>query len=74
VTEIGGQGVVRRSEIAAALASGRAPTVEEAVVYCPHAHAREVGDLLMKSLTGVVLVAAAVTLHDILRTQAAISE
>ncbi|HET6451245.1 MAG TPA: chloride channel protein [Spirochaetia bacterium] len=76
------QGVLRRSEIEAALAGRRPPRVDPAVFCRPETSVREVGALLIRSATGMVLVSAAdddvpvalVTLHDLLRVQASFSD
>ncbi len=76
------QGVVRRQEIETALAEKRAPRVDPAAFCSPDTSVREVGNLLIKSAAGAVLVAAdaqsapqsIVTLHDLLRVQASFSD
>ena len=75
-------GVVRRREMEAALAAKRPPRVDPAVFCGPDTTVREVGSLLIKSATGLVLVAglpgtalqSLVTLHDLLRVQASFSD
>ena len=76
------KGVVRRQEIEAALSEGRAPRLDPAVFCRPETSVREVGELLIRSATGMVLVAtddrsppdSIVTLHDLLRVQASFSD
>ena len=76
------RGVVRRREIQAAIAEGRTPRVDQAVFCGPGTSVREVGNLLIKSTAGIVLIAesphskleALVTLHDLLRVQASFSD
>jgi CIC family chloride channel protein len=76
------RGVIRRQEIEEAMAEKRAPRVDPAVFCRPETNVREVGNLLIKSATGMVLVGAdprgapqsIVTLHDLLRVQASFSD
>jgi CIC family chloride channel protein len=76
------EGVVSRQEIEAALAAGRPPRLLPVVFCRPGTTVRAVGDMLMASRSGMVLVqgnregrvAAIVTLHDLLRAQAAVQE
>jgi CIC family chloride channel protein len=76
------RGIVSRSELKAALAGNAAPRLTPAILCSPDLTIREVGALLMESASGMVLIRqgsageimAVVTLHDLLRAQAALSE
>ena len=76
------QGVIRRQEIEAALAAKRDPRADPPEFCAPGASVREVGNLLIKSASGMVLVRdgpgaelrSLVTLHDLVRVQASFSD
>jgi CIC family chloride channel protein len=76
------RGIVSRQELKAALAANAAPRLTPPVLCTPDARVREVGKMLMESPLGMVLIreqsgediSAVVTLHDLLRAQAALSE
>ncbi|MDQ2868650.1 MAG: chloride channel protein [Verrucomicrobiota bacterium] len=75
-------GIVSRAEAQSALTAGRDYRMEPIVLGKPSQTVREVQSLLIESMTGVVILAstpnqkmiALVTLHDLLRTQAAAAE
>jgi CIC family chloride channel protein len=81
---IGGEirGVASRSELKAALSANTVPRLAPPVLCGPELSVREVGALLMESSSGMVLIrphagadiSAVVTLHDLLRAQAALAE
>ncbi len=76
------RGVVSRQELKAALAANLAPRLSPPILCAPEVSVREVASLLMESTSGMVLIRrestqeimAVVTLHDLLRAQAALSE
>ena len=71
-----------RRDLTAALAENKAPRLTPPVLCGPEMSVREVGALLMESSAGMVLIrqhqdadiSAVVTLHDLLRAQAALAE
>ncbi|HVP20183.1 MAG TPA: CBS domain-containing protein, partial [Spirochaetia bacterium] len=75
-------GIVTRDDMTAALATNSAPRLSQPVECAPNLSVRKVGSLLMESAAGIVLVrdasrggiASVVTLHDLLRAQAALAE
>jgi CIC family chloride channel protein len=75
-------GIVNRQELKSSIAQGSVPRLMPPVLCSPEVSVREVGKMLMESASGLVLirdlstgeVIAVVTLHDLLRTQAALSE
>ena len=76
------RGIVTRGDMRAALAASSTPTLHP-TVECPSTlSVREIGKLLMESASGIVLVrdqstgqiTSVVTLHDLLRAQAALAE
>ena len=76
------RGIVSRQELRSALAANAVPRLTPPVLCGPYVTIREVGALLMESTLGMVLIrqgstgdiVAVVTLHDLLRAQAALSE
>ena len=76
------QGIVSRTELKSAIAENAVPRLTPHVLCGPDVTIREVGALLMESGSGMVLIrqdtkediVAVVTLHDLLRAQAALSE
>lgn len=76
------KGVASRGELEAALAEGRAPRLHPAVVCLPGDSIRACQKRIIDSASGIVVVAPApegpvlaiLTLHDLLRAQAAMSE
>ncbi|MFI5368493.1 MAG: chloride channel protein, partial [Spirochaetia bacterium] len=80
------QGVIRgiagRQDLKTALASNAAPRMAAPVLCNPRASVREAAALLMESVSGMVLIRddstgdifSVVTLHDLLRAQAALSD
>ncbi|MGA2481084.1 MAG: chloride channel protein, partial [Spirochaetia bacterium] len=74
--------VAGRQELRSALASNTVPRLTTPVLCAPRASVREAGALLMESGSGMVLIrddstgdiSSVVTLHDLLRAQAALSE
>jgi chloride channel protein, CIC family len=76
------RGVVMREDMKAALAANTAPRLTAAVECAPSLSVREVGARLMESASGIVLIrdestgviTSVVTLHDLLRAQAALAE
>ncbi len=75
-------GIVSRQELKTALASNAIPRLATPVLCSPGASVREAGALLMESSAGMVLIrddstgdiSSVVTLHDLLRAQAALAE
>ncbi|MGO9309624.1 MAG: chloride channel protein [Spirochaetia bacterium] len=75
-------GIVSRQELKSSIAQSSVPRLASPVVCAPDVSVREVGSLLMESASGMVLlrgreteeVTAVVTLHDLLRAQAALAE
>ena len=75
-------GIANRQELKSSIAQGSVPRLMTPVLCSPEVSVREVGKMLMESASGLVLVRdlstgeviAVVTLHDLLRTQAALSE
>ncbi len=76
------KGIASRQELKSALASHTVPRLTTPVLCTPRATVREAGALLMESASGMVLIrddsagdiSSVVTLHDLLRAQAALSE
>jgi len=76
------RGVATRQELKSALASNTVPRLTTAVLCALRASVREAGALLMESGSGMVLIrddstgdiSSVITLHDLLRAQAALSE
>ena len=76
------RGIASRQELKSALAANTAPRLTPAVLCNPDVTVREVGKLLMESASGMVLIRqdsngeirTVVTLHDLLRAQAALAE
>ncbi len=76
------RGILGRAELKSALAAKRAPLPTPPVICDPEVNVREVGSLLMESSSGMVLVRegpsgnllTVVTLHDLLRAQAALAD
>ena len=75
-------GIVTREDMKTALAANSAPRLSQPVECAPSLSVRKVGSLLMDSPTGIVVlrdrargeITSVVTLHDLLRAQAALSE
>lgn len=76
------RGIASRRDLKAALASNTAPRLDPPVVCSSDVSVREVGAKLIESASGMVLlrpglagdITAVVTLHDLLRAQAALAE
>lgn len=76
------QGIVTRQEIESALQQNRQPSVESAVTCHDEEKLRDIENKFIQSTTGMVIVvgkddtsiAGLLTLHDLLRAQAAITE
>ena len=76
------RGIANRADLAASLAGNVAPRLARPVICSSDIRVREVGTLLMDSTSGMVLIRddpagaikAVVTLHDLLRAQAALAE
>ena len=74
--------VVTREDMKAAVAANTSPRLTPAVECAPSLTVREVGARLMESASGMVLIrdestdviTSVVTLHDLLRAQAALAE
>jgi CIC family chloride channel protein len=75
-------GIVDRQQLKTCLTQNTVPRLMPPVLCAPDVSVREVGTMLMESISGLVLIqdpsteelTAVVTLHDLLRTQAALSE
>jgi CIC family chloride channel protein len=76
------KGVLVRTEAEEALDQSREPKLEAAITATPHTSIRDAQRLLIESSTGLLIIAenaagrplGVVTLHDLLRAQAAMSE
>jgi chloride channel protein, CIC family len=75
-------GIVSRRDLESALGAGASPRMTPPVLCSPEVSVREVGAILMESASGMVLIrpgstgdiTAVVTIHDLLRAQAALAE
>ena len=76
------RGILSRGDLKSALLQNKVPVSAPPVLCGPELSVREVGSLLMESQSGMVIVQdertgelmTVVTLHDLLRAQAALSE